>query len=282
MSEIKLKVTVTNLAPQQGIGLAPFWVGFHDGSFDLFNEGEVASDSLESLAEDGITGLEGTNIPNLEQLLIASATATGFDLNQLVLLDDVIAEDFALSDAAANGGVQSTVFNPVSLPFILGQIPGESISQEITLDRENLVNNRYFSFASMLFPSNDAFIGNDDPTEIEIFDAEGNFIGADFIVTGDRVWDAGTEVNDEAPVNVPYTLAEIGNGVDENGTVQLHPGLQPAGSGGAVDFLVNEEPLFANSDFSQPDYQVAHVAVELIEETPLLNLPLLMICLYNK
>ena len=39
----------------------------------------------------------------------------------------------------------------------------------------------------MLFPSNDAFLVNDDPTQIEIFDAEGNFIGAEFIITGNQV-----------------------------------------------------------------------------------------------
>ncbi|HHP7230983.1 MAG TPA: spondin domain-containing protein, partial [Xenococcaceae cyanobacterium] len=271
MSEVKVRVTVENLAPEQGIGLAPFWVAFHDGSFDTFNEGEAASGAIESLAEDGITGLERSNIPNLDQLLIESATATGFDLTQLVSLDEVIAEDFANSSAAANGGVQSTVFNPLSLPFILGQSPGETISQEITLERDNLANNRYFSFASMLFPTNDGFIGNDAPTEIEIFDVEGNFIGADLTITGDQVWDAGTEVNDEDPVSVPYTLAEIANGVDENGTVQRHPGLQPAGSGGAIDIPVNGEPLFANADFSQPGYEVAQVKVELVEEPPVIS-----------
>ena len=65
MSEIKLRVTVENLAPKQGIGLAPFWIAFHDGSFDVFNEGEAASSALEFLAEDGVTGLERSHIANL-------------------------------------------------------------------------------------------------------------------------------------------------------------------------------------------------------------------------
>ena len=29
------------------------WMGFHDGSFDLFNDGSPASPGLESVAEDG-------------------------------------------------------------------------------------------------------------------------------------------------------------------------------------------------------------------------------------
>lgn len=48
-----LKVTLTNLAPQGGVGIAPLWVGFHDGSFDLFNVGQAASIGIERSAEDG-------------------------------------------------------------------------------------------------------------------------------------------------------------------------------------------------------------------------------------
>ncbi|MDJ0744064.1 MAG: spondin domain-containing protein [Xenococcaceae cyanobacterium MO_167.B27] len=98
MSEIKVRVTIDNVAPQQGIGLAPFWVAFHDGSFDTFNEGESASSALESLAEDGITGLERSHIANLDQLLIESAIATGFDLTQLVSVDSVIADNITEAD----------------------------------------------------------------------------------------------------------------------------------------------------------------------------------------
>ncbi|MDJ0535032.1 MAG: spondin domain-containing protein [Xenococcaceae cyanobacterium MO_207.B15] len=87
-----------NVAPQQGIGLAPFWVAFHDGSFDTFNEGESASSALESLAEDGITGLERSHIALLYQLLIESAIATGFDLTQLVSVDSVVADNITEAD----------------------------------------------------------------------------------------------------------------------------------------------------------------------------------------
>jgi hypothetical protein len=37
-----------------------------------------------------------------------------------------------------------------------------------------------------------------------IFDEAGNFIGADFIVLGSNVLDAGSEVNDEIPANTAF------------------------------------------------------------------------------
>ena len=56
---------------------------------------------------------------------------------------------------------------------------------------------RYFSFASMLIPSNDAFIGNGNPPAFELFDAAGNFNGPLTIdITGGFIYDSGTELND--------------------------------------------------------------------------------------
>ncbi|MEL6111819.1 MAG: spondin domain-containing protein [Pseudomonadota bacterium] len=51
MSE--LRVVVTNLAPTGGVFLTPFWFGFHDESFNLFDIGGTASRGLEAIAEDG-------------------------------------------------------------------------------------------------------------------------------------------------------------------------------------------------------------------------------------
>jgi len=47
-------VTVTNAQADGGTFFTPVWFGFHDGAaFDLFTEGEAASQGLERLAEDG-------------------------------------------------------------------------------------------------------------------------------------------------------------------------------------------------------------------------------------
>ena len=127
----------------------------------------------------------------------------------------------------------------------------------------NLANTNFLSFASMIDPSNDGFIGNDNPTQIPIFDEQGNFIGADFIVLGTEVWDAGTEVNDESPESIPYTLDVIFDGEEENGTVQTHPGFLEVGNGGILD-----QPESANADFTEPDYQIARITITEAEEIP--------------
>jgi PEP-CTERM motif len=79
--------------------------------------------------------------------------------------------------------------------------------------------NRYFSFASMVVPSNDSFVGNDSPTAIPLFDAMGHFVAADFVLTGSDIWDAGTEVNQ--PTGAAYLVGQDATlGTDENSVVQ--------------------------------------------------------------
>lgn len=48
-----VKVTLTQLSPLGGVGIAPLWVGFHNGSFDAFDAGYAASLGIERAAEDG-------------------------------------------------------------------------------------------------------------------------------------------------------------------------------------------------------------------------------------
>lgn len=66
-----LRITIRNTSDNGGTFLTPFWFGFHDGSFDLFNSGEAASAGLEALAEDGNSAGLGL------ELLAADADATG-------------------------------------------------------------------------------------------------------------------------------------------------------------------------------------------------------------
>ncbi|MGD1919102.1 MAG: spondin domain-containing protein [Pleurocapsa sp.] len=255
-----IQVTVENLSPQGGAGIAQTWVGFHDCSFDTYYVGETASPGLETLAEDGIVGIE-PEIPGL----VDEAIANGAIPQNLPTPEQTIAGQFAASPAGINGGVKGMVFSDNRVPpFFLLQNPGETFTTTVEID-ENSDDNRYFSYATMVFPTNDGFIANDEP--IEIFDEEGNFIGAEFIVTGDDVLDAGTEVNDEDPANVLYTLDVIGNSVDENGTIQPYDSFLPAGSGGVLDFEFEGEAIFNNADFTTPDYQIARITVTEVEET---------------
>ena len=63
-------------------------------------------------------------------------------------------------------------------------LPGQTGGISLNLDP---VANRYLSFFSMVVPSNDRFVGG----KIELFDAAGNFLGANSTLSGNAIWDAG-------------------------------------------------------------------------------------------
>lgn len=215
---IGVRVIIENRAPQNGTYLTPVWVGFHDGTFDVYDEGAPASIELERLAEDGNTG--------------------------------PLSEDFEMS---GSGSAQSTIRSDGGIPPLA---PGETATMTFILD-ETDSSSHYFSYASMVIPSNDAFIGNDDPRAHRIIDTSGNFLGAFLTIRGTNVMDAGTEVNDELPEHTAFFgQQEPDSGVPEGGVVHQHPGYLPPGSGGILD-----DPMFENADFKEPGYEIARVTI---------------------
>jgi hypothetical protein len=165
----------------------------------------------------------------------------------------VLSADFTASGA---GTIQGAIGNaPIA--------PGTAVTSTFKLD-ESLLSSRYFSYASMVVPSNDFFIANDNPLAHRIFDNTGTFLGADFIILGANVLDAGTEVNDEIPANTAFFGQQTPNtGTDEGGVVRLASefgGFQPAGSGGILD-----DPRFANADFTALGYQVARIRIQKVQ-----------------
>ena len=225
MTQKKVRVKIENLAPEQGTFLTPAWVGFHNGEFDTYDTASPASPALESLAEDGNT--------------------------------DLISQEFLQS---GNGSVDGVVAGPDGVAD--GPIdPGEIATTTFTLDSDD-PNSQYFSYASMVLPSNDAFVANGDPEAIKIFDDEGNFVGGDFVIAGNQVLDAGTEVNDEAEDSTAFFGQSAPNtGTDENGVVTPHPGFEDGGRILSAD-------RFADADFTATDYQIARVTISEEEEEP--------------
>ena len=97
-----------------------------------------------------------------------------------------------------------------------GLLSGSSVSQTFTVDT---TLNPYFTFASMVVPSNDFFIGNDSPTRYELFDAAGNLLISEIVQQARDVWDAGSEVHD------PAAAAFVGNNslrADQNSVVAFN------------------------------------------------------------
>ncbi len=217
---VEVTVTIENLAPQFGTYQTPFWTGFHNGQFDLFDMGTQTSSALERLAEDGNTSFVSSDF-----------IASGFGS-----IDGIIAA----------GG-----------PFA----PGSIGSMTFLLD-SNAIESAYFSYASMVIPSNDAFIGNDDPLAYRIFDDNGTFLGADFFIVGTDVLDAGTEVNDEIPDHTAFFGQTVpDSGVDEQGLVHLHPGyLGSYGNPGNIQSIL-ADPMFVGADFTLPGYPIARVTI---------------------
>jgi hypothetical protein len=242
-STITVRVTVENLAPVNGTYLTPVWVGFHDGSFDIYDYGSPASVELERLAEDG----------NADPLSAAFA---------------------------ANGGVvQGTIPGLVTPTTPQGQIaPGVLTSATFRIDS---TRDGYFSYGSMFIPSNDAFIANEDPLAFPLFDAAGNFMGVDFFLLGSNVNDAGTEVNTEIPEQTGFFGQTVPNtGVDEFGVVMLHEGYLPEGSGGILDSAMFENADFTR--YGYPVVQIRVSAVPLPGALVLLGSSLLGMCLRRR
>ncbi|QQE10403.1 spondin domain-containing protein [Planctomycetota bacterium] len=189
-----IQVTVENLTTSDGFFLTPLWVGFHDGSFDSYDMDATATAGLERLAEDGVTSF--------------------------------LSEEFAAITTRGAGGIDSVIANggPIA--------PGTSATAMFTdLD---VSSNKFFSYVSMVIPSNDAFIANGNPTAYQLFDAAGNFAGPITIdIFGSDVLDAGTEVNDEQGVAfLTGTGGQTGpdQGLSESNTVGTHGGLLADGN----------------------------------------------------
>jgi len=155
----QLTVTITNLAPANGLAFAPLRVGFGNGSFDAFNIGQLAGAPIVSVAEGG-------------------SGAAWFPA-------------FMAADAGALTGTVGGLL-----------LPGASAQAQFTV---NASTQGVFTFAAMVVPSNDFFIGNDNPMGYELFNANGQLMMPSITVKAREIWDAGSEVFD------PAAAAFVGN-----------------------------------------------------------------------
>ncbi len=94
-------------------------------------------------------------------------------------------------------------------------LPGATASNSFLVD-SNV--NQFFTFGSMVIPSNDLFIGNDNPTAFRILDNAGNLLINTINQTGASIWDANSETAD--PLNAAFVVGGTNaNRTPENGTV---------------------------------------------------------------
>ncbi len=131
-----------------------------------------------------------------------------------------------LMTAFGGTGPQTTLASGGAVPPLL---PGNSNSVDLNVTNPSVT--RYLSFASMVVPSNDLFLGNSNPLAFPIFNAAGAPTGPLTIqVFGRMVWDAGTEVNNIADGPAFVNGIDATLGARENGTVHLFFSDPNAGS----------------------------------------------------
>jgi hypothetical protein len=119
-----------------------------------------------------------------------------------------LGDNSGLVAAFAGHGAQAVVGGS---PYV----PGASVSTMLGVSSPGV--DQYLSFAAMVVPSNDFFMGNVDPKAFHLFDSSGNFLGPLTIqVFGRNVWDAGTEVD-----NINFGAAFI---VGDNATDHVAEG----------------------------------------------------------
>ncbi|MEP4890430.1 MAG: spondin domain-containing protein [Aliiglaciecola sp.] len=225
----KIEVQVSSLFDEGGLAITPVWLGFHDGTFDSFDAGSAASSSLQNLAENGMTaGIES---------------------------------DFSMENPM---GVQTVLTAPSGSAPVFE--PGETATSSLL--EIDAMSSGYFSFLSMLIPTNDAFIGNEDPMAYSLFNVGGDFVGLDILVLGSSVWDSGTELN--RGFGSPFLQgADAEARQNENGVVTFHNGLEvlPGGLaiiGGttATGYTIDQ----AAADFTANGFEVARITVSQVPE----------------
>jgi hypothetical protein len=209
---VDVTVTVQNLVPANGIAFAPLHLGFHNGSFDAFNLGGVATAPIISVAEGGAGG--------------AWQSA------------------FAAADPTATRGTVGGLL-----------LPGATSSLTLRVDTSLNPN---FTFAGMVVPSNDFFIGNDNPLGYRLFDAAGGLAIPSITVKASDIWDAGSEAFDPAaaafvgandlrtPQNsvVAFNFAELAafNGLATGAGYTFNSGLSAGSEVYRISFAVSPVP----------------------------------------
>lgn len=213
----KVKIVVTNMAPENGTRQTPVWIGLHDGTFDLYNRGEMVSPALERLAEDGTTA-------PLSEMFLMSPGA---------VWDGVVGDGPIQPQTSAE--LEFRVMVKKGMPL-------------------------YLSYATMVLPSNDAFLANGDPMAHLVFKSNGKPARFQPVMDmGSDVLDAGSEVNDEATDTTAFFGQMMPDtGTVEGGVVELHPGFMPSGSGGILD-----DAMFSNADFTQAPYPMLKIQVRV-------------------
>jgi hypothetical protein len=227
-----IEVTVTNTQAPGGLYFTPLLGIFHDGNYDTFNFGaNGTSAGVTAIAEGGDVSVE----------------RAAADADSAVNRTEVL--------TSPGGFPGAPVFDP-------------SEAQTFTFDLDE-TEDLYFTFLSMIIPSNDLFVGNADPRAYKLFDANGDFTGlSDIRVYGSDVWDNGTEANDNQ--GAAFNAAGGTSSVTDEGVTRTN---------GNLDFLLGENTAAGTTISSVPGAGglIATISFNQVAPVPLpAALPLLL------
>lgn len=233
-----LRITVTNTSEAGGTFLTPFWFGFHDESFDLFETGKVASAGLEQLAEDG--------------------DASG------------LAAELVAADADGQGGVVAGAAGPITtgeVTSLVVDVDGASNGQ-ISVAAMILPSNDAFVGTGngvTLFDEHGTFLGATTLTFLgtDVYDA-----GTEYNTEEDAAFINQTAPNTGLDEGGVVRLHEGFNGSlgNPDGTLGNPPGVPGAQIilGGTNAFGETIDPIAA--DFTQPGAEVAEIYINTVTE----------------
>lgn len=221
---------------------------FHDGNFNLFDFGKPAPEGLRWFANHGFVD------QIREQLYDESGEDWRF-------------ESIILANPGFGG--DNSLVSP----------PGPFVRSE---------SDRYLTYFSRIYPSDDAFVGNADPKRYELFDENGKFTGPIVIdVYGSDVIDAGAKDNLEQdlialdrhffdergnPETAPFTTSPVMPHPGFNGSYG-NPDAAPVRlmiggeaycqeTGGGDEFCHEYDP--EQIDFSKPGSPLMRLRVNLV------------------
>ncbi len=161
----------------------------------------TAADAQQRMVTATVTNLAPTNSVSFAPLHVGfhRGVFDAFNIGQFPG-----AAIISVAEGGAGGQWQTdfAAADPTAVRGTIGGLltPGSSASLSFLV---NTAMNPFFTFAGMVVPSNDLFIGNDNP--IRLFDAMGNLTTSSIIQTSSQIWDAGSELFD------PAAAAFVGN-----------------------------------------------------------------------
>jgi len=256
----RVRVDITSNAPTGGVALTPVWVGFHNGSFDSYNGGLSSQEGLERLAEDGNNSVISADFSGGYTYIDSSS---GTPVSSRIL-----------SSQAGSERVDGTIASTTGAPPIE---PGESASAFFDIDTSGI--NRYFSYASMILPSNDFYVANGNPFAHDLsslYDGTGS-VTFDIGLAG-TVNDAGTEVESyvTSAANGLFGLAggQSGpnQGADQNGVNANVVGANPLS---ALNFVEGTPAAFDFNNSSLYPRGIATITITAVPEPTSMALGLL-------